>query len=171
MANNFRFLYENLFKKTRSPKLARGSRLDEGWIWVDDPNVGTNDPDKFSDVDRDPDTTHYYISDGSKIVIEAIKPYDEALADIVRILSGFTSEQKEEADLSWEECYSDLPVDRISGDIIIGIIPTSEAEEEGEPRYLINAEEDIPALDKILKALDIPMSGQEAYNELYESYK
>lgn len=169
MANNFRFLYENLFKKTRSSKLTRDSRLDEGWVWVDDPNVGTNDPDKFSDVDRDPDTTHYYISDGSNIVAEAIKPYDEALADIVRVLSGFTPDQKEEADLSWEECYSDLPVDRISGDIIIGIIPTSEAEEDGDPRYLINVEEDIPALDKILKALDIPMSGQEAYNELYES--
>ncbi len=162
MANNFRFLYENVAKKTT------GAKLNEGWVWVDDPNVGTEDPFNFSDVDRDPDTTHYYISDGSKIIAEATKPYDEALVDIVRILSGLTPDQKEEADLSWQECYSDLPVDRISGDIIISIIPTSEAE-EAEPRYLINSEEDIPALDKILKALDIPMSGQEAYDVLYES--
>ena len=149
MANNFRFLYENVVKK------ATGSKLNEGWVWNDDPNVGTKDPFNFSDIDRDPDTTHYSISDGSKIIAEAVKPYDEALADIVRILSGLTPEQKEEADLSWEECYSDLPVDQISGDIIISIIPASEAEEEGESRYLINSEEDMPALEKILKALDI----------------
>jgi hypothetical protein len=161
MANNFRFLYESVVKK------ATGSKLNEGWVWVDDPNVGTEDPLNFSDVDRDPDTTHYAIYDGSKIIAEAIKPYDEALVDIVRILSRLTPDQKEEADLLWQDCYSDLPVDRISGDIIISIMPTSEAEEEGESRYLINIEEDIPALDKILKALDIPMSGQEAYDSLY----